>query len=79
MKLTKACAWDAHHVVPVRWVSLQANKRWFGLITQQAIRCGSFSNVKKLTRKINAFVEQYNAQTSTFAWVATAESIFAKN
>ena len=25
MKLTKACAWDTHHVVPARWVSLQAN------------------------------------------------------
>ena len=53
-------------------------ERWFGLITQQAIRRGSFSSVKELTRKINAFVDQYNAQARPFVWVATAESILAK-
>ena len=40
---------------------------------------GSFPSVRELTRKINAFVEQYNPQASPFAKVATAESIFAKN
>ena len=45
---------------------------------QQGIRRGSFANVKKLTRKINAFVDQYNAQASPFVWVATADSILAK-
>ena len=42
-------------------------ERWFGLITQQAIRGGSFSGVWELTRKINAFVKRYNADASTFA------------
>ena len=51
---------------------------WFGLITQQVIRRGSFSNVKGLISKINSFVEHYNGKTSPFAWVATAESILAK-
>ena len=53
-------------------------ERWFGLITQRAIRRGSFSNVKDLVRNINAFVEHYNAQASPFTWVATAEAILAK-
>ena len=35
-------------------------------------------SAKELTREINAFVEQYSAQASPFAWIATAESILAK-
>ena len=45
----------------------------FGLITQQAIRRGSFSNVKELMNKINAHVEHCNTKTSPFVRVATAE------
>ncbi|MCY4610409.1 MAG: IS630 family transposase, partial [Gammaproteobacteria bacterium] len=33
---------------------------------------------KELTRKIDAFVKQYNEKASPFVWVATAESILAK-
>jgi len=40
--------------------------RWFELITRQAIRRGSFSNVKEPVHKINAFVEQCNARTTPF-------------
>ena len=58
------------------WINQVA--RWFGLITQQAIRRGSLPKVKELISKINSFVEHYNAKTSPFAWVATAESILAK-
>ena len=53
-------------------------ERWFGLITQQAIRRGSFPKVKELISKNNSFVKHYNDNTSPFAWVATAESILAK-
>ena len=83
-KHPKVKAWLARrprcrmHHTPTYASWINQVERWFGLITQQAIRRGSFSNVKELTRKINDFVEQYNAQTSPFAWVATAESILAK-
>ena len=53
-------------------------ERFFGIITQKAIRRGSFRNVGALTRKVNAFVKDYNAQARPFMWVATAESILAK-
>ena len=59
-------------------VSKSTVQRWFGIITQQAIRRGSFSSVKQLVRKIEHFVEHYNANASPFAWTATAESILAK-
>ena len=53
-------------------------ERWFGIITQRAIRRGTFSSVRQLTGKINRFVNDYNASTRPFAWTATADSILAK-
>ena len=53
-------------------------ERWFGIMTQKVIRRVTFRNVGELTSKINAFVENYNAQARPFFWVATAESILAK-
>ena len=60
------------HYTPTYASWINQVERWFGLITQQAIRRGSFPNVKELISKINSFVEHYNAKTSPFAWVATA-------
>ncbi|MDE0152628.1 MAG: IS630 family transposase [Gammaproteobacteria bacterium] len=83
-KHAKVKAWLARrpryhvHYTPTYACWLNQVERWFGLITQQAIRRGSFSSVKELTRKIEAFVEQYNEKASPFVWVATAESILAK-
>ena len=66
------------HYTPSYASWLNQVERWFGIITQQAIRRGSFSNVKQLVKKIEHFVEHYNANASPFAWTATAESILAK-
>ena len=83
-KHPKVKAWLARreryhvHYTPTYTSWINQVERWFGLITQQAIRRGSFSNVKELVHKINAFVEHYNARTNPFVWVATADSILAK-
>ena len=53
-------------------------ERWFGLISQRAIKRGSFDSVTQLVHTIEAFIAQYNASTSPFIRVATAESIFDK-
>ena len=66
------------HYTPTDASWINQVERWFGLITQQAIRRGSFPNMKELISKNNSFVEHYNAKTSPFAWLATAESILAK-
>ena len=66
------------HYTPTYASWINQVERWFGLITQQAIRRGSFSNVNELVNKIDAYVEHYNAKASPFVWVATAESILAK-
>jgi transposase len=66
------------HYTPTYSSWINQVERWFGIITQKAIRRGSFSSVKQLVQKINAFVEHYNANARPFVWTATAESILAK-
>ena len=53
-------------------------ERWFGLITQQAIRRGSFKSVPDLVGRIKRYTEHYNLTAQPFAWTATADSILAK-
>jgi transposase len=53
-------------------------ERWFGLITQRAIRRGSFTSVADLRRQIERFVTDWNQHPNPFKWTATTESILAK-
>lgn len=83
-KHAKVRAWLARrsrfhlHFIPTYSSWLNQVERWFALITNQAIRRGSFDSVTDLKRKINAFVEHYNQHPKPFMWTATAESILAK-
>jgi putative transposase len=66
------------HYTPTYSSWLNQVERWFGLITQQAIRRGSFKSVKDLIAKINLFTQHYNRKSKPFAWTATADSILNK-
>ncbi len=66
------------HFTPTSASWLNQVERWFGLISQRAIKRGSFDSVAQLVQTIESFIAQYNASSSPFIWVATAESIFAK-
>jgi putative transposase len=66
------------HYTPTYASWLNQVERWFGLITQQAIRRGSFRSVKELIRNIQTFVDHYNEKAAPFIWTATADSIFKK-
>lgn len=66
------------HFTPTYSSWLNQVERWFGHITQQAIRRGSFRSVKELVQKIDAFVTHYNLHPRPFQWTATADSILAK-
>jgi len=66
------------HYTPTYASWLNQVERWFGLITQQAIRRGSFRSVRDLIARIQQFVEQYNQRCRPFSWTATADSIFQK-
>ena len=66
------------HYVPTYSSWLNQVERWFGLITQRAIRRGSFTSVPDLRRQIERFVADWNQHPRPFAWTATADSILAK-
>ena len=66
------------HYTPTYASWLNQVEIWFHLITQRAIRRGSFRSVRQLTQRIEEFVEQHNQDCAPFAWTATAESILAK-
>jgi transposase len=66
------------HYTPTYASWLNQVERWFGIITQQSIRRGSFKSVGELIRNIKNFVENYNKNANPFMWTATADSIFAK-
>jgi putative transposase len=66
------------HYTPTYSSWLNQVERWFALITQRAIRRGSFRSVKELVDKIDFFVQHYNRSHRPFVWTATADSILAK-
>jgi len=66
------------HYTPTYSSWLNQVERWFALITQRAIRRGSFRSVKELVEKIDAFVQHYNRSHRPFVWTATADSILGK-
>jgi len=83
-KHAKVRAWLARrprfhlHYTPTYSSWLNQVERWFGLITQRAIRRGSFTSVSDLRRQIERFVDDWNQHPRPFMWTATADSIFAK-
>ena len=66
------------HFIPTYSSWLNQVERFFGLITDKAIRRGSFGSVKQLIKRIDHFVAHYNQDCAPFAWTATADSILAK-
>jgi putative transposase len=66
------------HYTPTYASWLNQVEIWFNLITQRAIRRGTFKSVKELISKIDQFVQQYNQNTRPFVWTASADSILEK-
>jgi len=66
------------HFTPTYASWLNQVEIWFNIITQRAIRRGTFRSVKQLTDKIDRFVHNYNRETRPFVWTATADSILEK-
>jgi putative transposase len=66
------------HDTPTYGSWLNQVETWFNLITQRAIRRGSFRSVKDLVNAIAHFVTAYNARSTPFVWTATADSILQK-
>lgn len=66
------------HFTPTYSSWINQVERWFALITERAIRRNSFTSVRQLKQQIDLFVQRYNADSTPFNWVATADSILQK-
>jgi len=83
-KHAKVRAWLAKrpryhlHFTPTYASWINQVERWFAIISQRAIRRGSFRNVRELKQSIDQFIERYNRDPRPFKWTATADSILAK-
>jgi transposase len=51
---------------------------WFGIITRQAIRRGTFGSVRLLINAISNYIASWNEDSAPFEWTATADEIIAK-
>ena len=78
------CAWLAKnphvhfHFTPVGSSWLNQIETWFGIITRQSIRRGTFSSVKVLINQIRDYITHWNTSAKPFIWTATANEILAK-
>lgn len=66
------------HFTPTYSSWMNQVERWFGIITDKAIRRGNFTSVKSLIEKIEIFTEVYNRNPKPFVWAASAEEILDK-
>jgi len=66
------------HYTPTYSSWLNQVEIWFNIITQKAIRRGTFRSVKDLITKIKNFSDHHNKNSKPFMWTATTDSILAK-
>jgi transposase len=66
------------HFTPVGSSWLNQIETWFGIITRQAIRRGTFSSVQVLIRQIRDYIDHWNTDARPFTWTATTDEILAK-
>ena len=66
------------HFTPTSASWMNQIETWFGILTRQAIRRGSFNGVRALIDVIDDFTSQWNDHVEPFVWVKTADDVFAK-
>ena len=63
------------HFTPTSGSWLNLVEVFFGIISRQAIRRGSFDSVRQLTNAIRAFIEGWNDRCHPFVWTKTPDQI----
>lgn len=66
------------HFIPTSSSWLNLVERFFGLITQKAIRRGVFPSVKDLEEKLMQFIDKHNEDPVPFVWTKSVEAIMEK-
>ena len=59
------------HFTPTSASWLNQVERFFGLITEDRIRCGAFKSVTQLEAAIQEYLENHNADPKPFIWTAS--------
>jgi transposase len=63
------------HFTPTSASWLNLVERWFGLITSQAIRRGSFNSARRLEQAIMRWLAHWNDNAKPFRWIRSATDI----
>ena len=66
------------HFTPTSASWMNLVEIFFGIITRQAIRRGTFTSVPDLIGAIRIFIDAYNERCEPFIWTKTADQILAK-
>ena len=66
------------HFTPTSGSWLNMVEIFFGIITRQAIRRGTFTSVKDLITAIETFIDGWNDRCEPFVWTKTADEIVTK-
>ncbi|TDC09090.1 IS630 family transposase [Streptomyces sp. 8K308] len=66
------------HFTPVGSSWLNQIEIWFGIITRQSIRRGTFPSVAALITQIRNYIDTWNTNAKPFTWTATTKEILAK-
>ena len=66
------------HFTPIGSSWLNQIENFFGIITRQSIRRGTFSSVRALIKQIHNYIVHWNTTAEPFVWTATTDEILAK-
>lgn len=66
------------HFTPTSGSWLNMVEIFFGIITRQSIRRGTFASVKELKAAIATFIDGWNERCEPFVWTKTADYILSK-
>lgn len=66
------------HFIPTSSSWLNLVERWFGELTQKAVRRGAFVSVAELVQAIEEFLSAWNEDPKPFVWTAKLEDILRK-
>ncbi len=66
------------HFTPTSGSWLNMVEIFFGIITRQAIRRGTFTSVKDLIAAIETFIDAWNERCQPFTWTKTADEVLTK-
>jgi hypothetical protein len=66
------------HFTPIGSSWINQIETWFGIITRQSIRRGTFISVAVLIKQIRDYIDHWNSNPRPFTWTATADEILVK-